>query len=28
METVGKIFAEVTKNGITEEELTKAKNKV
>lgn len=28
METVGKIFAEVTKSGVTEDELTKAKNKV
>jgi predicted Zn-dependent peptidase len=28
METVGKIFADVTINGVTEDELTKAKNKV
>ncbi len=28
METVGKIFAEVTKTGVTENELIKAKNKV
>jgi predicted Zn-dependent peptidase len=28
METVGKIFADVTKSGVTEDELTKAKNKV
>jgi predicted Zn-dependent peptidase len=28
METIGKIFADVAKSGVTEDELTKAKNKV